>query len=364
MTTRRGDCAVVEVGGKIYVLGGNDGRNDLDTVECYDIEKGRWTELESRMNEPRCGCAAVAISDKIYVAGGWGYGGPSETVEVYDIRTDAWMFFATMSTVRANCTGAAVGDEFFVFGGEDDTQWPNCPLDMGEGFNVKTKERRVLPDRRTRNNHDSAAAVIGEQIYVVGGYVGGRVSLDSVDVFDTKTWTWTELANPMKTKRSGCAAVAVGNRLFVCGGYTFGETHTETEAHASVEVYDVDKETWTILPPMASKRWGCAAIELGGTVYVMGGDGHSAEEMNISDDALRRILLGWSGDISTWRSGVAPILHWRTSVVPKMDIHSTVMPTLLSRVGQENRIWTMFGIVRETISLFRHTGSPDETECC
>ncbi len=39
---------------KLYIVGGVDKRNtSLKTAECYDSEKGTWTQVAS-MSQPRC----------------------------------------------------------------------------------------------------------------------------------------------------------------------------------------------------------------------------------------------------------------------------------------------------------------------
>eukprot|EP00957_Ditylum_brightwellii_P039879 3019200-Ditylum_brightwellii.AAC.1 len=94
----------------------------------------------------------------------------------------------------------------------------------------------------------------------------GNNNLKSVEVYSPISGQWTSLP-PMQTKRSGCATVSVGGQIYVMGG------HDGKNNLASVEVYSLTSRKWTSLPPMQTKRSHCAAVSIGGQPCVMGGYG-------------------------------------------------------------------------------------------
>lgn len=53
---------------KIYITGGFDGMESLNSVEVYDPETNQWT-LIARMRSYRSGCSCIAYNDHIYVIG-------------------------------------------------------------------------------------------------------------------------------------------------------------------------------------------------------------------------------------------------------------------------------------------------------
>lgn len=55
--------------GKIYALGGYNGRNRMNSVERYDPEKNQW-ELITPMQKQRSDASAATVYDKIYIVGG------------------------------------------------------------------------------------------------------------------------------------------------------------------------------------------------------------------------------------------------------------------------------------------------------
>lgn len=54
---------VVSNGGFLYVVGGDDGSTNLNSVECYDPKSNTWTLLPMSMTTGRS-YAGVAVVDK------------------------------------------------------------------------------------------------------------------------------------------------------------------------------------------------------------------------------------------------------------------------------------------------------------
>ena len=97
----RSDAAGVVLGGKIYVVGGFDGANQLKSVERFNPRTGRWKKvgclvifrreeiistLQVRdMGSPRSGVAAAAFNGSLFVVGG--YDG-NKTLRIGEVITD------------------------------------------------------------------------------------------------------------------------------------------------------------------------------------------------------------------------------------------------------------------------------------
>ena len=82
----RSDAAGVALGGKIYVVGGFDGANQLRSVERFNPRTGRWKKVALATNRreggncnlqvrsmgtARSGVAAAALDGSLFVVGGW-----------------------------------------------------------------------------------------------------------------------------------------------------------------------------------------------------------------------------------------------------------------------------------------------------
>jgi non-specific serine/threonine protein kinase len=68
------------------------------------------------------------------------------------------------------------------------------------------------------------------------------------------------------TKRTEVAAAAAGNRIFVVGGFVDGGSTVDT-----VEIYDVGKDSWGAGPPLSLPVNHAMAASLNDAVYIVGG---------------------------------------------------------------------------------------------
>ena len=95
--SRRAYLAVTECEGRIYAIGGFDGKY-MNSVERYDPERDVWEPVAS-MKVERSSAAAVCCEGKIYVMGGWN-GIACRTIECYDPAHDSWQLACTMEHDR------------------------------------------------------------------------------------------------------------------------------------------------------------------------------------------------------------------------------------------------------------------------
>jgi len=106
MPTGRYLCTAVEVGGKIYVMGGRQlvaSSEPVNVNECYDPATNTW-QTKAAMPQAIRGHGATAINNKIYVLGG-NTGTYTDAVYIYDTNTNNWNSGPTMP-VKAGYGGA------------------------------------------------------------------------------------------------------------------------------------------------------------------------------------------------------------------------------------------------------------------
>ena len=75
--------------GKLYAVGGFNGKRCLKEVERYDIAKQTWEEI-APMNYARRSLCVTSLSDGIYAIGGYEKDTYLNIVEKYNIKTDTW----------------------------------------------------------------------------------------------------------------------------------------------------------------------------------------------------------------------------------------------------------------------------------
>eukprot|EP00808_Paulinella_micropora_P024410 g41086.t1 len=103
----------------------------------------------------------------------------------------------------------------------------------------------------------------------------------AVERFHGKTGRW-DLMPDMAEKRDGCAAVAVDGRAIVLGGYSGGEVYL-----SSVEMFDPELSEWGQLAPMRRPRAFFSAVVMQGQIYALGGHANW-----VGEDSVERYDVG------------------------------------------------------------------------
>jgi len=109
MPSARTEVAAVELGGKIYVIGGYEKGSNL--VEEYDPASDRWRGRAS-LPKPLHHVGAAAVNGKIFVIGGYVSGtGSMDTVYEYDPAADRWNVKTAMPTARGALAVGIIGEK-------------------------------------------------------------------------------------------------------------------------------------------------------------------------------------------------------------------------------------------------------------
>jgi N-acetylneuraminic acid mutarotase len=138
----------------------------------------------------------------------------------------------------------------------------------------------VLPVART----EVAAATVGSEIAVVGGYLADGSSSSRVDFYSPSTDTWRRGPDLPAAVNHAAAAVSRG-RLYIAGGYG-----------AERSLFVLGGKTWqTLALPAPRAAAGAAAYR--GVVYVVGG---------VGDRGLASSMLAFDTRSRRWRTLPGP----------------------------------------------------------
>ena len=223
----RGEVAVAETGGRIYVLGGYaDGFVDQPLNEEYDPATNSW---RGRAPMPRGlnHVGAVGLNGKIYCIGGFVEQNKSAAVDVtmYDPATDAWQELAPLPSPLGSVSVAVLGGKIHAVGGRDKTSVGTHRV--YDPTSNRWSESAPLSQGR---DHMGLVAIAG-RLYAVGGRFNTfEYNTNLLDVYDPATDSWTSL-KPMPTARSGMAVAMMDNKIFVFGGEKLGGTFNQAEAY-------------------------------------------------------------------------------------------------------------------------------------
>jgi N-acetylneuraminic acid mutarotase len=125
--------------------------------------------------------------------------------------------------------------------------------------------------------------VIGTTIYVMGGRHTGDPrdfqrttrNFGALEAYDTLTRTWTQLPR-MEPARGGLGAAELGGKLYVFGGEF-------PDVYPNVDEFDPATAAWRVMRLMPTPRHGISTVSIGGAIYVLGGGtefGFSASPVN------------------------------------------------------------------------------------
>lgn len=181
MPTARGALSVTAHEGKLYAIGGYDGKANSAAVEVYDPVHNLWAS-RAPLPTPRDHLAAATLSGKLYAIGGrlnGDYRRNLSVTEVYDPVTDQWKRSADLPTARSGITASVVGGRVYVFGGEggEGTFRENEAYDPASGT---WQTMAPMPTAR----HGLGSAVVQGHIHVIsGGPTPGGSFSDLNEVF-------------------------------------------------------------------------------------------------------------------------------------------------------------------------------------
>ena len=100
-------------------------------------------------------------------------------------------------------------------------------------------------------------------LYVAGGFDSSRNSVADVSVFDGSAWV---AAPSLPMALNHPAAAAIGDDVYVAGGFNNGT------ASSRAFVLTVGASSWTELPALNVARGAAALVNVDGALYLMGGN--------------------------------------------------------------------------------------------
>ena len=141
----------------------------------------------------------------------------------------------------------------------------------------------------------TTSATYNGKIYVVGGFLKGKVPTDKVFNYDPKLNQWTEgkpLPSPIGAALN---AEFIDGIMYVVGGQNSSHVPVNTNY-----AFNPKLNTWTMKSPMPTARHHLVTAVVDGKLYAMGGrilgDGVMSEDMDESISDFNRVEMYESCD--------------------------------------------------------------------
>lgn len=245
MPSSRAYHGTVFMDGSIFIIGGFDGNQYLNSVYRFFPDDKTWEE-RAPMYIMRCYVSAVELNGLIYACGGFDGRNRQDSVEKYDPLKNQWTHVQPMWRKRSDAGATSLDGKIFIAGGFDGT---SC-LDSSEYYDPLTDQWTMLPEMTSRRSGVVLVA-LNRELVALGGY-NGSDRLASVERYSSLTRCWYPMSS-MLQGRSNFAAVILDGKLVVIGGYDGSTTSPNTEE------FDPVKKAWRGLFPLNFGRSAVSA---------------------------------------------------------------------------------------------------------
>eukprot|EP00928_Gymnodinium_smaydae_P079905 TRINITY_DN63736_c0_g1_i1.p1 TRINITY_DN63736_c0_g1~~TRINITY_DN63736_c0_g1_i1.p1 ORF type:complete len:635 (+),score=37.01 TRINITY_DN63736_c0_g1_i1:89-1993(+) len=136
---------------------------------------------------------------------------------------------------------------------------------LGQVAMAMSGKQRIQKPRRF------AAACVGDNIYLFGGFLSYNRRNDTVFKFSLTHRVWSCVFESIPEWRENATAVTVASDVYLIGGNSVSETNR-------VDRFDTSRECWLDAPALNHSRVFCSAVNVGDFVYVFGGTTNASAE--------------------------------------------------------------------------------------
>ncbi len=228
------DVRMVVLGEKLYIPGGRLADGSLsEAVEVYDPINDRW-ESAASLPEARSGYALAAFEGRMYLFGGWDGNQLVDTVWMYDPEEDRWSSRQPLPQAKAWAAAAVLGSKIFLIGGETESgivadflaYYPNRGLNDTGAW----EEKPPLPQGR----RSLSAVTLADGIYIASGVDQYNQLVPAILRFNETANTWEVLGNPPLPPTKDVILAATQTRLHLIGGAVNGMVVQSHQAYQAV----------------------------------------------------------------------------------------------------------------------------------
>ncbi|MGC1678877.1 MAG: kelch repeat-containing protein [Candidatus Binataceae bacterium] len=253
--------------GEVLIAGGATQSGLLATAEVFDPSTGYFTPTANNLDVARVSLNAVTLpSGKVLIDGG----STGTTAELFDPATMSFALTGSMTAARSVATATLLNDGTVLIAGGLDPGGDS--LDTAEIYNPKTATFTATSGVMTtpRALHTATLLKNGE-VLLAGGSTSSFFSdvLDTAEIYNPKTQTFTATAGTMTSLRASATANLLKNgQVLIAGGAI-----ANGSSLASAELFDPATGQFTATSgSMSNSRVFQSSVSLpNGEVMIAGG---------------------------------------------------------------------------------------------
>ena len=196
----------------------------------------QWHPIAS-MLEKRCAMGAAVHKNGLVVAGGYNGKENITSVEFYEVETKRWTLISSMKQSRSGHQLVSCNDGLFVLGGNN--EFIECLSSVARLCDLNKKWEELTPMQTPRKCF--AAVNCSGVIYAIGGVTSSNHKTKSVEKYNAVADTWSYVSE-MKIERFYHSAAVLNEKIIVIGGFNKNRNHV-----IEIECYDPSDNTWSIV---------------------------------------------------------------------------------------------------------------------
>lgn len=265
------------------------------------VAVGKWVALpDARL--ARSEVSAAVVDGYAYVVGGFGADARSSAaVERLDLRTGTWTIGVPLPRALNHMSAVGYRHSLYVVGGYSQ------PTDTSAGavrdfwrFDPRSRRWTQMP-RAPIARAAAGAAVLGHRLHVAGGRNDAAATISTTAIFDFDTGRWS-IGPPLHHAREHVAAVAADGAVWLLGGRALGQGN-----FADVERLRPGSHAWQRMAAMPIPRSSFQAVEVMGSIVVVGGEGPSGTIGRVDELDPRTGRWIRLADLATPRHGLGVV---------------------------------------------------------
>ena len=257
ITEQRSDSTLDYVNSQVLICGGWGSRRDTCSFFIPGQGSSSWNSSYYNMLARREDHKSVVLGGKLYLLGGDNTPLTTEYIEPCT-STTAKQGIPLVSKSSGACAVAITHDTFALIGGSDFScgSYSGCGSRSGMVYNITSGTHYSLPEMKyARMNHDCVMfkdpKTREKFILVTGGRFEGKNYVGNTEILKVGGSFWWEKGQ-LNRPRSNLRLAVMEKQIFAFGGYAANQD----KGSDNVEEFDIETGTWNMTRSMMYRRAG------------------------------------------------------------------------------------------------------------
>jgi len=270
----------------VYLIGGYNGTNSLNSVERYDFLTKTWNDVTS-MRERRTSCDSVLYVDNvnkescIFILGGIQNGKPLQSVDMYNIRLNKWEKHGELLIGRSGCKCFLIKDrnDIVIIGGASCNSFTNKSMKI-EVYNIRKRQSRFIEEEYSFSSFGGCMKCVNNKHYI---YLSGGGRNESINenfknptnqcfLFIVEDYKMIELPQMISNRMYHSMTITNDGFIHVFGGFDGYKIISKGEWFDGTE--------WKTIDYLSHPYCASTVLKVDGRTEIIGNFKQEADETN------------------------------------------------------------------------------------